>query len=64
MAHGLALGVLLDVRVCVNGDADLAVPQDLHNNAGRDSGGSEGGQCHVERREAGSREGRRARRRE
>jgi hypothetical protein len=39
VAHGFALGVLDDVGVDVHRDADLAVPEDLHHKAGRDSGG-------------------------
>lgn len=38
MAHGFPLRVLDDVRVDVHGDADLGVPEDLHHDAGRDSG--------------------------
>ena len=34
------LSVLHDVRVHVHGDADLGVPEDLHHDAGRDSGTS------------------------
>ena len=38
VADRLTLSVLHDVRVHVHGDADLTVPEDLHHDAGRDSG--------------------------
>lgn len=41
MADGLALRVMNDVRVDVHGDADLAVPEDRHHDAGRNPGRSE-----------------------
>ena len=47
MADGLALSVLHNVRVHVHGDADLTVPEDLHHDAGRDSGRREEGRRTV-----------------
>lgn len=47
VADGFALRVLDDVRVDVRRHGDLAVPEDLHHNAGRDAGGGQQGRRTV-----------------
>ncbi len=41
MTHGLSLSVLDDVGVDVHRHGDLAVPEDLHHDAGRNAGGGQ-----------------------